>query len=242
MYKPCHIPLEYRYPTMKIGHVRPAYFNYLNTEDLLKYECKTYLKEAFVIFSTYIIGAYHTLNHRLDVQIGSWPTLPIGRANKLHHWQHSWNWSTFCVKMPLLFVCLIWTYFHDSLESFYQLDPRFNIIHYLKEAITLRCSTKLAFCTLPWCTSTSYKPLSFLDFTINFVSCAMSLMLGYVYSPLLEYNHMERIGQIIWCYWTLKSRYATWLPLDAKHMHYILIMKAKLWMYYYFLFDISQYV
>lgn len=52
MSKPCHIPLEYRYPVMKIGHVRPTYFSYVSTEDLLKYECEMYLKGAFVIFLT----------------------------------------------------------------------------------------------------------------------------------------------------------------------------------------------
>ena len=61
--------------------------DYLHLKDFLKYKCEFYLKHPLTAPQRKIIIAYHTLNHRLAIEIERWTIIPISRDTRLWHFR-----------------------------------------------------------------------------------------------------------------------------------------------------------
>ena len=55
--------------------------DYIHIKDFVKYKCKLDLKQLSKPPQCTIIVAYRTSNHRLAIEFGWWPTIPISRDN-----------------------------------------------------------------------------------------------------------------------------------------------------------------
>ena len=59
--------------------------DYLHLKNFLHSECELYLKQPLTLPQRKIIAAYHSLNHRLAIEIGRWTVILISRGTRLCH-------------------------------------------------------------------------------------------------------------------------------------------------------------
>ena len=128
------------------------------------HECELYLEQSLTPPQCKIIGAYHTSNHRLAIEIGQWSTFLISSNNRLCHFYSCnvvENEAHFVLECPLYnsirykFQALFEKLVLGSLKSFFQLDHQVDISLYLTEAT--------ASATLPSsCTFSLIKHYNFL--------------------------------------------------------------------------------
>lgn len=79
--------------------------DHLLLKDFLNYDYATHLKQRVSLSQRKTIVAYHASYHRLAIEIGRWPTIPLPRVNKLCHFSSLTTYlrmrHTLCSNTPL---------------------------------------------------------------------------------------------------------------------------------------------